>query len=220
MKVTLNGEERVLQDILIGEVYIAGGQSNMEFTLKETGDSERFSNGQVRFFTEPTDANEKLEMTHRAVHWQLCEGDAADDFSAIGYYFAAALQKHIGVPVGIVSCCKGASRVDAWTAPESMQTQAYREWVAVRHGDYGYCKFNHDSWLYTNKLLPIAPFAAAGVLWYQGESNRAHEEGVHYAKMLEVMIHDWRRLWAYPLPFYCVQLMPFAEPEENADWPP
>lgn len=88
----------------------------------------------------------------------------------------------------------------------------------VRHNDYNVYKFNHNSWLYKNKLLNIVPFANSGVLWYQGESNRCHDEGIHYAKMLEIMIKNWRELWSCNLPFYCVQLMPYDESSDVADW--
>ena len=97
MKVTLNGAERILHDIMIGEVYIAGGQSNMEFTLRETGDPERIDNSRIRFFTEPNDADETGRVMRHAAEWNTCEGAAVDSFSAIGYYFALALQKQTGV---------------------------------------------------------------------------------------------------------------------------
>ncbi len=218
MKVILNGVERAITNILIGDVYIAAGQSNIEFLLSETVDIEYVNNENVRFFTEPNSVDEQNNPIHNSADWVVCKDKSADNFSAIGYYFATELQKHTGVPVGVVSCSKGASRVDAWTASEYVNTERYKEMQRVRHNDYNVYKFNHNSWLYENKLLNIVPFANSGVLWYQGESNRGNEESVHYAEMLEIMINNWRKLWNDNLPFYCVQLMPYTESAISADW--
>lgn len=218
MKVILDGDERIIKDIMIGDVYIAGGQSNMEFCLKYTADIEYTDNQNIRFFTEPNNAEEDGTPVKYSADWFICEGKAVDNFSAIGYYFSVKLQKHTNVPIGIVSCSKGASRVDAWTAPEFVETDEYQKMVAVKHNDYNVYKFNHNSWLYKNKLLNIVPFANSGVLWYQGESNRRRDEAIYYAKMLEIMIENWRKLWNCNLPFYCVQIMPCDEPATVSDW--
>ncbi len=218
MKVTLNGSTRVIKDILIGDVYIAAGQSNIEFTLNQTQDIEYFSNNNIRFFTEPNTADEDGNLLCGDAEWLLCGGNDVDNFSAIGYYFALQLQKSTDVPVGVISCSKGASRVDAWTSPEYTQQKTYQKMIEKKHNDYYVYKFNHNSWLYKNKLLNIVPFTNSGVLWYQGESNRCHDEAVHYAKLLEVMIKNWRELWQCNLPFYCVQLMPYDEAPDIADW--
>lgn len=218
MKVTLNGVTRIIKDILIGDVYIAAGQSNIEFLLSQTQDIEYFSNNNIRFFTEPNTADEDGNLIHNDSKWILCDGNAVDDFSAIGYYFALQLQKSTGVPIGVISCSKGASRVDAWTSPEYTQQKTYQKMIEKKHNDYYVYKFNHNSWLYKNKLLNIVPFTNSGVLWYQGESNRCYDEAVHYAKLLEIMIKNWRELWQCKLPFYCVQLMPYNEAPDVADW--
>ncbi|MBQ3546880.1 MAG: hypothetical protein IJA44_00190 [Clostridia bacterium] len=218
MTVTLNGEKRVIKNILIGDVYIAAGQSNIEFLLEETADIEYFDNENIRFFTEPNSVDEENNPIHNSADWIICRDKGADKFSAIGYYFANSLQKHTGVPVGVISCSKGASRVDAWTSPEYTNSERYIQMQKVRHNDYNVYKFNHNSYLYKNKLLNIVPFPNSGVLWYQGESNRGNEESVHYAEMLEIMIKNWREIWNDNLPFYCVQLMPYNENAEIADW--
>lgn len=218
MTVTLNGEKQIISDILIGDVYIAAGQSNIEFTLKDTANIEYFTNENIRFFTEPNSVDEQNNPIKNSKDWIVCNNKKVDNFSAIGYYFANELQKHSGVPVGVISCSKGASRVDAWTASEYVNTERYNDMQRVRHNDYHYYKFNHNSYLYNNKLLNIVPFANSGVLWYQGESNRGNEESVYYAEMLQIMINNWRKIWNDNLPFYIVQLMPYNERAEVADW--
>jgi len=218
MKVIIDGEESIIKNILIGDVYIAAGQSNIEFLLKETADIEYIDNENIRFFTEPNSVDEENKPIHNSPDWIICKNKAANNFSAIGYYFANELQKYTGVPVGVISCSKGASRVDAWTAAEYVNTEHYQEMQKIRHNDYNYYKFNHNSWLYENKLLNIVPYANSGVLWYQGESNRGNIESAFYAEMLEIMINNWRKIWNDNLPFYCVQLMPYNESADVADW--
>ena len=217
MKVTLNGEEILFNNILIGDVYIAAGQSNMQLMLKETSDIELEDNPNIRFFTEPHAFYFENYRTCDYAKWYECKGDFAMDFSAIGYYFARHLYKQNGVPVGVISCNWGSSRVDAWTAPEIVETEEYQALIPVKGNSYYERLFNQKSWLYVNKILNIAPYAANGVLWYQGESNAQKVECDTYATRLDIMIENWRKLWNDKLPFYCVQIMPYADTAEN-DW--
>jgi sialate O-acetylesterase len=107
--------------------------------------------------------------------------------------------------------------VDAWTAPEIVEEENYQRMLGNKHGDWHYYKFNQGSWCYLNKLLPIVPYTICGVLWYQGESNRLEEEAVHYDKLLDKMIANWRDLWQKELPFYIVQIAPHNDGDWN-DW--
>ncbi len=211
MVVTLNGETVILQNILVGDVFLAAGQSNMELTCKDTVDIEIIPNDSVRLFTEGHDCDGTLENIYEhPTPWTVCNEQTAADFSAIGYGVARILQETVGVPIGIISCNKGASRVDAWTVPAIVQDPEYQEKIKIKHIDYELCRFNQNSWLYIHKLLPIVPYTIKGVLWYQGESNAITAEGVHYCELLRLMIENWRSLWQDALPFYLVQLMPYG----------
>jgi sialate O-acetylesterase len=142
-------------------------------------------------------------------------------FSAIGYGTALQLYKSTGIPVGIIDCSLGSSRVDAWTNPDIVNTEEYQALMPVKHEDYYLVKTNRDFWLYENKLLNVAPFVLNGVLWYQGESNRASEEAPSYGKQLKMMIENWREVFRDPkLAFYIVQLAPFYElpDRQPCDW--
>ena len=218
MKVNLEGNSFVIKNILIGDVYIAAGQSNMEWLLKNTVDIELEQNDNIRLFTEPNNADDELNITYDMKGWLVNDSQNALNFSAIGYGFASELYKETQVPIGIISCNKGASRVDAWTAPEIVKAEDYQKMLAVKHNDFNAFKFNQNSWLYLNKLLKIVPFTVSGVLWYQGESNRGLEESAYYGELLKLMIENWRNLWNDNLAFYCVQLMPYFESEKYADW--
>lgn len=221
MTVTLNGETTVYKNVLIGDVYIAAGQSNMEMVLRRIEDIENIPFDNVRLFTEPNNTNDDMtEFYHREALWKPCTVEAMREFTAIGYGVAQVLHQQTGVPIGIISCNKGASRVDAWTAPEIVETPEYQQMMTPCHADYNLCVYNQKSWLYLNKVMPIAPYTVSGVVWYQGESNRLRDEAVYYDKMLTAMIDNWRDIWHDEnLPFYLIQLMPFDEdPANNAAW--
>lgn len=221
MTVTLNGETTVYKNVLIGDVYIAAGQSNMEMVLRRIVDIENIPFDNVRLFTEPNNTNDDMsEIYHREAMWKPCTVEAMQEFTAIGYGVAQILHQQTGVPIGIISCNKGASRVDAWTDPAIVETPEYMQMMTPRHVDYDLCVYNQKSWLYLNKVLPIAPYTINGVVWYQGESNRLRDEAVYYDKMLTAMIDNWRDIWHDEnLPFYLIQLMPFDEdPKNNAAW--
>ena len=217
LKVTLNGEETVYTNILVGDVYFAGGQSNMYLLLRSTCDIELENNPNIRFFTEPHSYYYENHRLCDLAVWHECKGEDALGFSAIGYYFAKHLYANTGVPVGVISCNWGSSRVDAWTAPEIVETEEYQALMPVKGQSYYARLFNQESWLYKNKLLNVAPFAVNGVLWYQGESNIQKEESVTYGTRLDIMIKNWRDLWNDNLPFYCVQIMPFVD-DRDVDW--
>ena len=217
MTVTLDGETTVLTDILIGDVYLAGGQSNMQFRVEESVDIPRIPNDKVRVYTEGHGADENMNVWHDYTPWMVATEENLLKFTAIGYDVARMLQEELNIPIGIVSCNIGASRVDAWTAPEVVENPDYQRMLEVKHWDWHYYKFNQDSWCYRNKLMQVVPYGIAGVLWYQGESNRHPAEAVYYNALLQQMINNWRDLWGENLPFYIVQIAPFADSPEN-DW--
>ncbi len=218
MVVTLNDEVVTLTDILVGDVYLAGGQSNMQFRVEESVDIPRIENPNVRVFTEGHGADENRNEWYDYTPWQVATAENLEKFTAIGYDVARMLQEELNVPIGIVSCNLGATRVDAWTAPEIVEEPDYQQMLGNKHWDWHYYKFNQQSWCYLTKLLPLVPYGINGVLWYQGESNRLEEEAVHYHTLMARLIENWRDLWGENLPFYLVQIAPFADGAEN-DWP-
>ncbi len=221
MKVTLNGKTQTIENILIGDVYIAGGQSNMQFQVRESADIFPKSCEYVRYFNEGHDGDKYLEglPCHCNEGWKVATEDNSASFSAIGFEFATELYRKTGVPIGIIGCCQGASRVDTWTEPETVCLPEYQALMPEKHYDYSTYKFNKDCWLYTNKLLHITPFPICGVLFYQGESNTGTKEAENYGKLLEYMIQNWRRVFEDPyLPFYIVQIAGFEISSDIANW--
>ena len=218
LTIKIDKEVTVIHNVLIGDVYVAAGQSNMELKLNETVDIEIEENDNIRYFNEPHSFGQDKTPLYTNNGWQLSTGDTPKSFSAVAYAFAKKVYAETKIPIGIVSCNKGASRIDAWTDPKIVSSELYQDFIKVHHPDLDLYGFNQDGILYNNKLLNIVPFTNSGILWYQGESNRYYDEGKHYDKMLELMISNWRNLWNDDLPFYCVQLMPYVDRDAKADW--
>jgi sialate O-acetylesterase len=199
-----------LKNVLIGEVWVCSGQSNME--MCETwglpdvkADLPTCANDQIRFFHVPrtTSAAPQDDCPGR---WAACDSDELKTFSAIGYYFGKSLNKALNVPVGLIEASWGGTPAEVWT-PEAL----INDDPALKAADGklvpaagwphlpGYC--------YNAMIAPLTSYSIAGALWYQGESNVVAP--YTYAKLLTTMIGAWRQAWGTNFPFYYVQIAPF-----------
>lgn len=230
-----------INGILIGEVWLCSGQSNMALMLGPeypAGRSEWFGE---RFWAEESARSARpglrvfnVEKTARAepaedckgvlpdhvifpqeregpapvvrYGWQECSPETAPFISAVAYYFAAALQEKLNVPVGVVVRAVGGSPIQAWMSLESLQS------VPPYAGAMPAVHRLGASALYNGMIAPLGPMTLRGVIWYQGESN-TDATATHYALLLEALIHDWRRTFrTAELPFGVVQLPGMREP--------
>ncbi len=133
MEVSSSGAKRIYQDILVGEVWLCSGQSNMDFTLASTprrsfaGVTEwkktvaAANHPQLRMFTAEWTLRE-FPQREIAGKWRPCTPATAGDFSAVAYYYGLALQQNLKVPVGLVTCAFGASTIEAWIRTETLRT--------------------------------------------------------------------------------------------------
>lgn len=207
----LNGQPCVLNDVYIGDVWLAGGQSNMELPLQaaQYTENDLQANPLVRFYTATTENGGSRR-------WVVSGGEDTLAFSAIGGRFGRQMQEQHGIPVGIISCNRGATCIESWTdkiyldgtplmlSPE----QRFRDALEYPYNNYGE--------LYDLLVAPIAPFSLRGVLWYQGESNRGPHDGAIYGALLEKLIACWRDAFRNPtLPFFVVQLTRYGEPDNG-----
>lgn len=211
-----------VHDVLVGEVWLCSGQSNMEMAIGVTTAGAR-----PEAAHDPALAEETKTANYPAIRllrvekklsppeivtagWLECRGDALARFSAIGFFFGRDLHAALGVPVGIIESAWGGSRIEEWTPAAD-----YARVRPMLGEDAERC-FERDPRLvgrnYEAMIAPLATFALRGVLWYQGESNIiAYNDGGHYADKFAVMVEVWRRAWSRSdLPFYSVQLAPFT----------
>ncbi len=235
-------EKIVLTNVLVGEVWICSGQSNMQWPLWNTAEGPatlaKAKNPWLRLYTVPRrKAQEPQETIDPSCHWDLCTPETARNFSAVAFQFGWALQKALGVPVGLIHTSWGGSPVEAWMSREWLTKDPdYRKYVipffenqwkryeealarwkkaaanAKAKGRRPRRAPRPPAWrpceLYNGMIAPLIPYAIAGAIWYQGESNAGR--AYWYRRLFPDMIRNWRADWGQgDFPFLEVQLAPW-----------
>jgi sialate O-acetylesterase len=214
--VSAAGSTVMLHDILIGEVWLASGQSNMDIPLKGwPPDNLIFNSRQeiqnakypsIRFMKVPFAlAADPQDST--GGKWAPVSPETAGDFSATAYFFARKLQQKLNVPVGIIQSSIGGTPAEAWTSKEYLEKLGDFDSVINAQHNGAQLNSNSPTVLYNAMINPLVPFSMKGVIWYQGESNVGRAS--QYRRLFPLLIQDWRNEWADILPFYYVQIAPF-----------
>jgi sialate O-acetylesterase len=199
-----------LKNILIGDVWLCSGQSNMEWSANSGIDNKELEISKadypnIRLFTvAKRTADFPLEDVFGT--WEACTTETMPDFSAIAYFFARKVQKELDIPIGLIDASWGASCAEVWTPASVFEkypelTAAHEllkpnKWVTIE-----------KSTVYNAMIAPLTKFTISGALWYQGESNTANAETYH--QIFTNMISSWRTKWKNDFPFYYVQIAPF-----------
>jgi len=216
-----------LNDILIGEVWLASGQSNMEMPLKgfagccvkdgaKDAMNAHIEAPFVRMFT--------VKKCQNLAPQEDCEGQwntptfkNAMEFSATAYYFASALSNSLGVPVGIVNSSYGGAHVESWTSREVCKQYTDIPQDSIGIYNFGSWDFDRPMLMYNAMFCPIKNYTYKGIIWYQGCSNIGHEDV--YPQRLKNMVDSWRKeLRLGNIPFYQVQIAPYisnSTPDET-----
>lgn len=218
----------VLKDILVGEVWLCSGQSNMNAPVAEVFDADREIASadyplirELRVHTAITDPpNLMVEAS-----WRTCTPATAREFSATGYFFARELYRDLGIPIGIIKATLGGSPIEAWMSKEALASHpafapVAERWEAMRPHVKGDSLRNEPASLYNRFMKPLLPYTIAGFVWYQGEGNT--ERADEYALLLTTMIPQWRRDFQQgDLPFLIVQLPRWHDPRDVGGdrWP-
>lgn len=240
------------RDVLVGEVWLCAGQSNMDFPLRRatggktaasaqgpllrlcnrtgspSGDARRLNRADLANMAQ---ANEGTQSDYYSGSWQAASAASAAEFSAVGFFFGVDLAKQLDVPIGLIDVSIGGSSTEGWVPREVLHldptlapladdflathlSHAFirertathlAEWLEAGQPKPRPRHFFTPGFLYNEAIRTLAPFAIAGVAWYQGESN-AHLPRIA-DRLFRLMVPTWRRAWARPkLPFYYVQL--------------
>jgi sialate O-acetylesterase len=210
LRVSSGGQETTLHNVLVGDVWLCAGQSNMQMTLAETetGPEEArdaAKQTRIRLLTIPKRPSAKTESRFDA-KWRQCSPETAGKSSAVGYYFGRLLADDPAlrnIPIGLIDCSFGGTAAEAWTSPEKLRDfnsdQLLPSMFGIAPGQ-----------IYNAMIAPLIPLNLTGVLWYQGESNASKPE--LYPRVLSTMIGDWRdRFQNEKLPFFLVQLPAFVD---------
>jgi sialate O-acetylesterase len=217
-ELTIQGTNTItLKDVLVGEVWVCSGQSNMEWSVRRSKDPEetaqKANHPMIRLFQVPktpaATPRTQLGQGKTTPTWQHCTPESVIDFSAVGYAFGRYLHQARKVPVGLIQAAWGGTESERWTRTEVLQELAEKG-IAL-----GKQKSNSD--LYNGMIAPLMPFAIQGVIWYQGESNASRAQA--YRTAFPAMIKNWRDDWKQgDFPFLFVQLAPWDGPKEPT-WP-
>jgi sialate O-acetylesterase len=231
---TIKGNNTItLDNILIGEVWIASGQSNMEMPLHGWGSVLNFEQEikaanypEIRLFqiNHTTSTALQDDVVSWKGGWLNCTPENISQFSAVGYFFAREIYTHEHIPVGVIHTSWGGTVAEAWTSGESLKTMpAFADTVKAYESlpaPLAPGNPNKPTLLYNAMIHPLLPYPIRGVIWYQGESNA--DRAYQYRQLFPLMIKDWRKHWKTgEFPFYFVQLANFKDKKETpapSDW--
>jgi sialate O-acetylesterase len=259
LTITGDGAAKTISDLLIGDVWLASGQSNMEFPLAgfynaamkdSASEIAAANNPKLRLLLVATKSSD-FPLNDISGTWTQCMPETAKKFSAVAYFFGREIAAREDVPIGLIDSTWGGTPADAWTSldtlgsdPALLPAFASRAAFAAPYADFDAInaaeKRENDeaaasgkpapkhpwhpdptSWapaaLYNGMIAPLTPLSLKGFLWYQGETNSAHDRAPYYGRLFSAMIGDWRAHFAQGnLPFLYVQISNFNSPDE--DW--
>ncbi len=215
-----SGKEKIkLENILLGEVWLCSGQSNMEMPMMGfpyqpvIGSAEALfdaNNQNLRLFTVKKSATASPQNSCNG-KWDVANAETIGKFSAVGYYYARLLQQKLKVPVGIICSSVGGTPIEAWMSSKTLAD--FPE--LFEKSKKASAEQSRASHLYNGMIHPLVNYTIKGVLWYQGEANR--KDHMYYADLLEAMVKSWRSEFGVgEFPFYYVQIAPYSYGDSNA----
>jgi sialate O-acetylesterase len=210
-----DGKPIVLNDVLIGEVWICTGQSNMEMPMKGFKGQPIYDsneaiinskNKNIHLFNVPHSSKTTLQQDAKTSQWREATPETVSNFSATGYYFGRLLNKMLDVPIGLINCSYSGSSIQAWMDPETLQ--GFPEIKIPAATDSIKEVSRTPTTLYNGMLAPVIGYGIKGAIWYQGESN--YDNPDQYALLFEAMLKIWRTKWGLgDFPFYYAQIAPY-----------
>ena len=215
--ITFKGyNEVVLKNILIGEVWLCSGQSNMEMSASwgiENGDEEvkNANYPNIRFFTVPKLTATTLQ-NNLIGNWTECSPETMRNFSAVAYFFAKRLQDDLkNVPIGLISSNWGGTSAEVWMPENVFKNNPDLLKATADYKPNEYCPVEPTR-TFNAMINPLVGYKIAGTIWYQGESNVGSNI---YDKTFSTLISSWRTLWKDDFPFYFVQIAPYQYGENH-----
>lgn len=187
----------LVKTVIIGDVWLCSGQSNMVFPLNNAIDKEQILKmANDKLISTLQVSNKSGSAQSRDSQWQSLDSAKTQRFSAVCLAFGTYLNDLTGVPIGLINASVGGTRIESWISSQNIKN------VPCANADT-------QNELFNLMISPLTSQPIKGVLWYQGESNRG--QALCYSKLLSTLISDWRELWHNPeLPFVIIQLPGFG----------
>lgn len=213
-----DGEPVKLSNVLIGEVWLCSGQSNMEMPVKGFKNQPVLDANDIMM--EADDTAVRLFRLERAftstpqtdckAKWEMSSAQSVKEFSAAGYLYAKILRQRLKVPIGIIETTWGGTPIEAW-----MDEASLKRVEGVTYPAAGAKMTKNDPMvLFNGMIAPLVGYDIKGVLWYQGEGNVARYG--NYAQLMQSMVSEWRSLWGKgDWAFYYVQIAPYVYPNNR-----
>lgn len=207
--VVIKGENEIrISDVLVGEVWLCSGQSNMEWKVEKSDgfaqEKPAATDGQIRQML--------IKKRHLIApdlkpegQWSVCSSDTVGDFTACGYFMAQRLRAELKVPIGLINSSWGGTPIEPWI-PASNTSKP----VAASDAALAKMKEPHkkSGVLYNGMVHGVVGYGMRGAIWYQGEANRS--DGMKYVDKMRALITGWRTAWGLgDFPFYFVQIAPY-----------
>lgn len=196
-------------DVMLGEVWLCSGQSNMGWTPNsgiQNRDEEvaAATDADIRILNIPLRADNYPQNDFKGIEWNTCSPEIMANTSAVAYFFAKRLREAKGIPVGLIVSAWGGTPAETWIPKDSVESNPVlrNNKMDERHPyrpiDPGVT--------YNQMICPVIPYAVAGTIWYQGESNCNFAET--YGFLMKTLIESWRTDFGKDMPFYFVQIAP------------
>jgi len=215
-KISVKGENEItFSNVLLGEVWICSGQSNMEFTIKMFGGWDKnFKNEKEDFlkndyskirFMQVEKATSAAPLDTCKAKWMIPDLDNTENFSATAFFYGKELYNKLKVPIGLVSTNWGGTPAEAWTEKSYLEKDNdLQYYLKLPLGG----EPNQPAKLYNAMINPLINYTIRGAIWYQGEANV--DNANLYTKLFATMIKSWRDKWQLgDFPFYFVQIAPY-----------
>ncbi len=204
---TIKANGTVLKNVMLGEVWLCSGQSNMAWSAsKKIKDGEQHiaeaSHPNIRIFQTPL-LGSATPQDNVDAKWVTCTPETMSKTSAVGYFFARELHRELDVPVGIIVSAWGGRPAAPFIPIEYLDEELLDNLSTNSQG----VLVHQPAVIYNKMIHPVVPYGLSGAIWYQGESNRL--KAAYYDKMMRTLIESWRdKFQNENLPFYAVQIAP------------
>jgi sialate O-acetylesterase len=210
-----DGEAITLKNILIGEVWLCSGQSNMAMPMKGFPDQPvlnsndaifNSANDQLRLYTVPTSLKTIPQDSTKNASWKIATPETVSNFSAAAYHFGSLLQQQLKVPIGLMNISYSGSAAEAWMNAEALKE--FPELIIPTVADSAKVNNHTPTTIYNAMLKPFIGYAIKGCIWYQGESNNGRSD--QYEKLFPAMVKEWRSEFGIgDFAFYFAQIAPY-----------